>query len=244
MKNKIWLVSFPRSGNTWMRFLLANLLYPEEDVNYKSLNRLAPDFHQHKHWEALGVRKPLVIKSHYVWMPRYEKVIYIYRDVRDVALSHYYFSHVKRNEGREEKERTFGEYLEKVFIEGEPWGRPPWGGWDRHVWFWASGKPDVPFILIKYEELWQHPYEELKRIIEFLGVDVKHTADIQIVINKSNFDELEKIRARDGVHPKAKGLRGRPGGWKKNLTEEQKELIWKEFGRTMERLGYKKGEGK
>lgn len=241
MDEKVWLVSFPRSGNTWMRFLIANILYPEEDVNYKSLNRLVPDFHQHKHWETLGVKKPLAVKSHYAWMLEYEKVIYIYRDVRDVALSHYYFSHVKRNGGRkEDRERTFGEYLKKVFIEGEPWNQPPFGGWDRHVWFWVSGKPSIPFILVKYEELWQHPYEEMKKIIEFLGIKIKHTADIQVAINKSNFDELEKIRARNGVHPKAKGLKGRPGGWKETLTEGQQDLIWEEFGETMEKLGYKK----
>jgi len=233
MKNITWLVSYPRSGNTWLRFLLANVLYPNEDVNHVSLDRLIPDIREEKQWGKLGVKDPSIIKSHDVWRDVYadDKVIYMYRDVRDLALSYYYFSQGEWDVGFK---GPFDEYLEKRFIPGTWYGR-----WDNHVNFWLSIVNKSDMLFVKYEVLWQYPYEEMKRIIEFLGIKVKRAVDIQTAIDKSDFDELKKIRARDGVHLKKMGLRGRPEGWKKNLTEKQKELIWKEFGRIMERLGYK-----
>ena len=238
MKKITWLVSYPRSGNTWLRFLLANILYPDEDMNYKSLDRLIPDIREEKQWEKLGVKDPSIIKSHDVWRDEYAdgKVIYMYRDVRDLALSYYYFSQGEWDIGFK---GSFDEYLEKRFVPGTWYGR-----WDEHIVFWFNLVKGVDLLYVKYEQLWQYPYEEVKRIIEFLGIKIKYATDIQVAVNKSAFGELKKIRARDGVHLKKMGLKGRPGGWKKNLTEEQKELIWKEFGRIMERLGYKKGEEK
>ena len=37
-----FLVSYPKSGNTWVRFLLANLLFPDEEVGFANINRLLP----------------------------------------------------------------------------------------------------------------------------------------------------------------------------------------------------------
>ena len=37
-----FLVSYPKSGNTWVRFLLSNLLFPQEDVGFANINRLLP----------------------------------------------------------------------------------------------------------------------------------------------------------------------------------------------------------
>jgi len=39
----IFLVSFPKSGNTWTRFLIANLVHPEEKVGFENIHRLVPD---------------------------------------------------------------------------------------------------------------------------------------------------------------------------------------------------------
>jgi len=236
MNDIVWLVSYPRSGNTWLRFLIANIQHPETDVNYRSIDELVPDWHQKDHkWQPDESFdwSPVAIKSHWIYVPNYDKVIYLYRDPRDVVLSCYHFS---QGDWDIRFEGTFDEYLRKVFILGGRYGR-----WDRHVYFWASGKSGIPFILIKYEDLWQHLYREVKRIIDFLGIKVRSATEVQAAIDKSDFNELEKIRARDGVHPKKKGLRGRPGGWRENLTEKQKDLIWEKFGKTMEKLGYSKG---
>ena len=230
-EDTVWIVSYPRSGNTWMRFLLANLLYPDSNVNYITVDRLIPDFHQIKKWEKLGViQNPLIVKSHYLWQLEYSKVVYMCRDVRDVSLSCYYFDCARE---RITEKMPFDKYLKEIFLRGDM----PFGTWGTHADFWMATVVGVPFILIKYEELWQHPCEEMERVAKFLNVG---TEGIQVAIDKSDFDELEKIRARDGVDPRIKGLNGKPGGWKKVLTEKQQDLIWKRFGTTAMKLGYRK----
>ncbi len=34
-----FIVSYPRSGNTWTRFLIANLLHPQEPVTFANIER-------------------------------------------------------------------------------------------------------------------------------------------------------------------------------------------------------------
>src|SRR5580704_4157963 len=91
----VFILSFPKSGNTWTRFLIANLVYPETPVDFSNINRLTPDP------EALSKRgmarmpRPRIIKSHQYFDPRYKRVIYVVRDPRDVALSQFHF-HRKR----------------------------------------------------------------------------------------------------------------------------------------------------
>lgn len=39
----LFLVSYPKSGNTWTRFLVANLVYPERNPDFSNINDLLPD---------------------------------------------------------------------------------------------------------------------------------------------------------------------------------------------------------
>jgi hypothetical protein len=39
----VFILSFPKSGNTWTRFLIANLVYPETPADFSNINRLTPD---------------------------------------------------------------------------------------------------------------------------------------------------------------------------------------------------------
>ena len=39
------LASYPRSGNNWTRFLIGNLIYPEDPVTFANLARRVPEIY-------------------------------------------------------------------------------------------------------------------------------------------------------------------------------------------------------
>ena len=86
----VFIVSYPRSGNTWMRFLVGELVFQKE-IDFHNLRELIPDIYiygcTHSFLESLN--RPRYIKSHEPYDPRYPKVIYLVRDPRDVAISYY-----------------------------------------------------------------------------------------------------------------------------------------------------------
>src|SRR5881227_2930975 len=76
----VFLVSYPRSGNTWIRFLIGNLIYPNDPVTFANLEQRIPSIYTYPNHVLR--RLPRVLKSHEVFDPRYPRVIYIVRDPR------------------------------------------------------------------------------------------------------------------------------------------------------------------
>ncbi len=59
-----FLVSYPRSGNTWTRFLIANLMYPAECVTFANIERLIPDTASQSNRALKRTSRPRIIKTH------------------------------------------------------------------------------------------------------------------------------------------------------------------------------------
>jgi len=56
MKQITWITSYPKSGNTWVRSILAKALFNNNDIN--ALTDLIPSFHhllQKKYGKVKGV---------------------------------------------------------------------------------------------------------------------------------------------------------------------------------------------
>src|SRR5215471_3784455 len=83
------IVSYPRSGNTWSRFLIANLVYPDQNPDFTNIERLIPDNSSKSSRGLKHTPRPRLVKTHDYFDHRYPRTIYIARDPRDVALSYY-----------------------------------------------------------------------------------------------------------------------------------------------------------
>src|SRR5919204_3004579 len=153
----IFIVSYPKSGNTWTRFLLANLTYPESCPDFANINRLIPDP------EALAKRfmnrlpRPRIIKSHQYFDPRYRRIVYVVRDPRDVAISQYYF-HRKR---RLIDDAYSIERFVIRFVAGET---SPYASWGENVAGWLATRYNTPgFLLLRYEDMLADTARELAK---------------------------------------------------------------------------------
>src|SRR5260370_18012151 len=72
-----FIVSYPRSGNTWTRFLVANLVYPGQPVTFANIERLIPDCEAQSSRYLKRVARPRIIKNHEYFDPPYNTSTYI-----------------------------------------------------------------------------------------------------------------------------------------------------------------------
>src|SRR2546423_7743737 len=87
----VFLVSYPRSGNTWLRFLVANALRPEEQATFATVGDVVPDIYDVTNRDLLRLPDPRILKSHEPVDERYRRVAYLVRNPADVALSYYHY---------------------------------------------------------------------------------------------------------------------------------------------------------
>ena len=236
-----FLVSYPRSGNTWMRFLITNLIYPGEPTTFLNLERRMPDIHVHPDIHLRRFTRPRFLKSHKCFDPRYKRIIYVVRDPRDVAVSFYH--HSIRNRWIPEN-YPISSFVAR-WMEAE-W-HPEYGTWAEHVRIWLemrSGRPG--FFLLRYRELHSNPREVLAKIAGFLGIE-RSNEQILRAIELSDADHmrtLEKKQQRRWVETRRCRLdkpfvrKATVGNWRTELPRESIELIESAWGPLIRKLGF------
>ena len=238
-----FIVSYPRSGNTWTRFLIANLLHPEVEVGFANIDSFVPDTAALSSRALKRTPRPRVLKSHQYFDHRYPKVIYVVRDPRDVALSYYQF-HLKYgfiHDGHP-MEQFVADFVGGRLVSAD------WGTWSENVASWLYTRGDGPtFLLARYEDLKQNTARELSRIARFLGVDARPEL-LSKVIERSSAQRMRELEAKDqdqwlGTRKHRKDIpfvgEASAGGWEQKLPPESTALIEATWGQLMITLGYK-----
>jgi hypothetical protein len=236
------IVSYPRSGNTWTRFLIANLLYPSEDVTFVNIERLIPDTSSISNRALKRARSPRYIKTHEYFDHRYPKVIYIVRDPRDVALSYYNFSLKYRHiQDGYPIENYVQDFVNGTLISAG------WGTWAENVATWVSTRNGSKrFLLLRYEDMLERTDKELLRVAQFLGITPKPETIERAIRNSSaeRMRELEKIQQDQWVATKDRRKdipfvrQAKADGWRKNLPQASVFEIETAWGHLMTSLGY------
>src|SRR5215469_5727904 len=91
----VFVASYPRSGSTWLRFLLVDLL-TGETAGFDRVNYLIPDVGRHRGVPGVLPTGGRIIKTHEVYRSAYQKAVYIVRDVRDVVLSEFDYENARQ----------------------------------------------------------------------------------------------------------------------------------------------------
>lgn len=242
----VQLASYPKSGNTWTRFLIANLMYPDRAVGFGNIHQLVldPEATSKRRFDAAP--RPRIIKTHGPFDPRYRKVIYIVRDARDVAISQYHYQ-------RKIRRITDDHPLEKFiadFISGDNVRNI--GSWGENVASWmATRRAPDSFLLVRYEDLLADTSGQLTRIGRFLGIEVT-AARLQQAQTKSSVENMRKSEKEQG-HKSGllKGSRtdisfiraAKSGGWRTELPAPFVAQIEAAWGHLLELLGYELRSG-
>jgi hypothetical protein len=236
----VFIVSYPKSGNTWTRFLIANLLYPETPADFSNINRLTPDPEASAKRELERMPRPRIIKSHQYFDPRYPRVICIVRDPRDVVLSSYHF---QRKRGIIDDQYPLERFAAR-FIAGDT---GPYGSWGDNVASWLVTRQNRPgFLLLRYEDMLEDTARELNRAASFLELppDAERIAN---AVRRSAADEMRKLeKTQAHLWSSTKSTRkdvpfvrnAKGGGWRTGLPEAAVAEVEAAWGHLMTHLGY------
>jgi len=235
-----FLVSYPKSGNTWTRFLVANLIHRDEAVTFANIESIVPDCVKNTRRQLARIPRPRIVKSHEYFDSRYRKVMYIVRDPRDVVVSYYHF-HLKT---RVIADGYPLEVYVSRFIAGELDGYASWR--DNVVSWLATRQHSESFLFLRYEDMMEDPVAELRKIAAFLGLE-RTPEELARAVERSSAErmrELERKQADVWVNTK-KTRKDIPfvrtattGGWKQTLPATLAGKIESAWGPTMQDLGY------
>jgi len=242
-RDDTFVVSYPRSGNTWTRFLIANLVYPQENVSFLNIEKLIPDTSSQSSRALLRTPRPRIIKTHCYFDHRYRKTIYIVRDPRDVVLSNYDFQRKYRQiEDGYPLDRYVDDFVSGRLVSAD------WGTWRENVasWVYTRGQ-EKDFLLVRYEDLLDDTVSELGRIAQFLGADASDS-NLRRAVELSSADRMRKLEKQEednwiATKNRRKDIpfvgKAKSGGWKMNLPAECVQQIESAWGDVMNHLGYR-----
>lgn len=213
----IFVVSFPKSGNTWVRFLLANMLEADEKITMQNINDYVPGIYNFRE-EINKKESNRIIKSHDPFFDCYPKTIYVYRDYRDVLIS--YFHYLK---GHDQFSGTVQDFLKSDKLKTD------FGTWQQHVFLALEQREATPdqFLFVGFDQLKNDPVETLKTIAEFCEITPK--TSYEEIVKRCDFNQLQDSEQVDGKvfsDSKVNFFRsGESEQWRTTFGSEDLELI-------------------
>jgi len=191
----VCLVSYPKSGSTWVRFVLGNYLSGNQ-CDFHNVDEWVPDVHAVG--DAVGGTTGLRLqKSHFPKAGAMGPVVYLVRDGRDVAVS--YYKHQLKNRVIRD-DYGFDRFLDD-FNKGAVF---PGISWNDHVMSWCADDAG-PLLIIRYEDLLTDAGKQISCIMRFCGLEVDEVR-LASAIEASSFEAMRELEKKQ--HDSAKHLSG------------------------------------
>lgn len=179
--NDVFIVGFPKSGNTLMQHVIAHLVYGlNEEASRSMINLIVPDIYANSHYFRFN--NCCFFKSHDLPKPEYKKVIYIMRDGREALLSYY---HMMKNMKKPVSLEDL--YSGKLKLYNATW--------NQHIWQWEKNPYQAEILWIKYEDLKTDKIKELKRICTFLNIERNDLA-LEKVVDYTSLEHMKTLEKR------------------------------------------------
>lgn len=246
-----WIASFPKSGNTWLRFIAAHVLFDSGNDSAK-VDAAVPDMHYSTGGLLHRYDGAYVVKTHFPYdkLPeRFDfcKSAYVVRHPLDVVASSAQYLVPE-----DDPEQRLG--LARQFIEYgnlRHWHNMGFGPWEGHVKSWLDAADDGDILVMRYEDMLENPEGAITRFARHYGVELSDERTTQIAEDTS-FEAMKALEEADidsgtGLFSteskyKRSGFsflqRGQAGRYKDVLTDDLVETLTDRFRPMMEVLGY------
>jgi hypothetical protein len=203
------MISYPKCGRTWLRLMVGRTItthfnLPDEEETLFLRWKRKP----HPRVPSITViheDRPMLKAPHELEQTkaRYKdkRVIFLVRDPRDVIVSSYFEmnkrGHIHGYNPYESREPVFEGNLSE-FIQR------PEGGFDTILAYyniWANNR-HIPkgFLLVRYENIKTNPQRELRRVLDFLGLQDIPNETIAEAVEYASFDNMRRMEREGKFH--------------------------------------------
>ncbi|XP_078255771.1 amine sulfotransferase-like isoform X2 [Rhinoraja longicauda] len=188
----VFVVTYPKSGTIWMQSILM-YIFTDDDLQTgetKATYFKAP-------WLELAIKEintddrpsPRLFVTHlpYQLIPKAlknkkAKVIYVYRNPKDVAVSYYHF-HKFAN--YLETPENFGAFLQ-AFLKGQV----DYDSWFDHVKNWYNHREEFNIIFQSYEEMIKDLKKAVLKFCTFLGKSLDDKS-VDAIVEHATFKNMK-----------------------------------------------------
>ena len=240
-KVKVYIISHPKCGRTWLRVLLGKILCEQYKLDEKDLLntiRLTvkagiPGVNwTHEHSGDLGAgswtgnRFVKFAKDKSIFANK--KVIFLIREPKDVMVSFYF--HKTKRASKIDFQGSISDFIRSRRL-----------GIQKLINFYNTWhkNQNVPedFLLLRYEDLHTNTYETVKSVLSFIGLDDIQDRVIYNAIEFASFSNMKKMESSQAIESSIlqpgdsqdqnsyKVRKGKVGGYTEHLTEEDIDYI-------------------
>jgi hypothetical protein len=221
-RKAVWIASYPRSGNSWLRFMLS-AYFCEATSSWDKISAVVLEFpalvgrlaagkskeqlwdemcHMHdslgKSFPRKGLPEGLYLKTHsvaanHLYAEKTKHAVLLVRNPRDVLVSAVNYKQLLM---QSDMDKSFeSSYLDQFTRNG---GDPDWkkigfGTWQEHYFSWTS--QPFPTHVVRYEDLRNDTESSLRKILTFLGVIVEDER-LHRAVEECRLENLQKLEER------------------------------------------------
>jgi len=260
-KNNVYVVGFPKSGNTWLARIISGSIGANiySDVENDVINR--SDYKKSVKEKDIGIQR-----VHWIDAEEKEilasKIVYIIRDPRDSFISGFYHNYRMIHESNVKKSiilkllfrweiknfnkswnwslsarlhtlKTFAKNILRLKFKGI--GVENVGNWSDHVNFWTSFDN---VCLVRYEDLLANPESEVTRILNTIKIDYDINSVRNSIKNESFNKKKEEFLASGDIDNFKFLRKGKSGDWRFILDKKLSKLIQEKHYLVMKKYNY------
>ena len=252
----IWLASYPKSGNTWVRSFLTNYFSGSSEFNFTQLDKIrrfpTPELMDQL---KINIHNLSEIASNWINMQEFinlkNDTTYLKTHNAMCTVNNYSFTNKKNTIGfiylvRDPRDviLSYSHHLEKSIeftlkimidksarekMDNKGNDESILGSWSENYKSWRDYN-SVKKIIIKYEDLIQNPYETFFKIINYLnginGLPIDEGM-IKKSIENTSFKNLQNLEKKYGFPEKDHGVFFRKGKSKEWKNDLDKKIIFK-----------------
>lgn len=246
-QNILFIAGLPKSGTTWLKQMLMeysgyiDILVP--DVSVYELKTGGSHDYDLATDTFSRFKRNLVLSKMHIYGSEHNlqildasmlKYVVIYRDLRDVAVSYYYYV---RNTVWHPQYQI---YKNLTLVEGlEYFGASLLADYRDWIVSWDKNINHQSGLMIRYEDLSAKPVQTFHRVAEHFSLD-SSPQTIKTIVDKKSFKKLSHGRDRGNSDPESFYRKGTVGDWQNHFTPDLKKAYKNIIGQFLIEFGYEK----